>query len=298
MDVLLAPLQFFLDPGKRIYWGYIFIAIVVASIATTHQQRVFNPRAQLIALSNPRYWFNQSTFVDYGLMFVNSTIRTLVILPLLGARLSGALVVGAFLQVNVGDAHVTLSSLLVAVLFSVTLFFVDDASRYIVHRAMHRFPLLWSLHSVHHGAKVLTPFTVFRIHPIESGIYLIRGFIVFSLVAGIFIWLFKGQLTALELLGVDALGFIFNMAAANLRHSHVRLTFGSLEAIFISPTQHQIHHSVDHEDVNLGSCFSLWDKWFSTLVRSSEIPTGQKLTFGLKGSLKLRGETKSTSQLV
>jgi sterol desaturase/sphingolipid hydroxylase (fatty acid hydroxylase superfamily) len=288
MNDIGAPLQFFLDPGKRIYWGYVFTAILIASLATTYQQRSFNWRAQLLALTNPHYWFNRSSLVDYALMLINSLIRTSLIIPVLGARLSGALIVGAFLQVNVGDVQIVFSSwLFVAILFSVTLFLADDASRFFLHRAMHHWPLLWRMHRVHHSATVLTPFTVFRVHPVESVVYSARGFIVFSLVAGISIWLFKGQLTALELLGVDALGFIFNMAAANLRHSHVRLSFGPLEGLFISPTQHQIHHSIDHEDVNFGSCLAIWDRWFSTLVRSSEISVGKKLTFGLKEPVDL-----------
>jgi sterol desaturase/sphingolipid hydroxylase (fatty acid hydroxylase superfamily) len=124
-------------------------------------------------------------------MLINSLIRTSLIIPVLGARLSGALIVGAFLQVNVGDVQIVFSSwLFVAILFSVTLFLADDASRFFLHRAMHHWPLLWRMHRVHHSATVLTPFTVFRVHPVESVVYSARGFIVFSLVAGISIWLF------------------------------------------------------------------------------------------------------------
>ena len=298
MDNITAPLQFFLDPGKRIYWGYAFTAILIASLATTYQQRSFNPRSQLLALTNPSYWFNRSTLIDYALMLINSLIRTSLIIPALGARLSGALIVGAFLQVNVGDVQIVSSSwLFVAILFSGTLFLADDASRFLLHREMHRWPLLWKMHRVHHSATILTPFTVFRVHPIESVIYSARGFIVFSLVAGTFIWLFKGQLSALEVLGVDALGFIFNMAAANLRHSHVRLSFGPLEGMFISPTQHQIHHSIYHQNVNFGSCLSLWDKFSGTLVRSREIPRDTKLTFGLKQPMKIGRSIGATGRV-
>jgi len=298
MDDITAPLRFFLDPGKRIYWGYVFTAILIASLATTYQRRSFNPQSQLLALTNLHYWFNRSTAVDYVLMFINSLIRTSLIIPALGARLSGALIVGAFLQVNLGDVQIVSSSwLFVAILFSGTLFLADDASRFFLHRAMHRWPLLWRMHKVHHSAIVLTPFTVFRVHPIESVVYSARGFLVFSLVAGIFIWLFKGRLTALELLGVDALGFIFNMAAANLRHSHVRLSFGPLEGIFISPTQHQIHHSVYHQDVNFGSCFSVWDKFSGTLVRSRELSSDKKLTFGLKEPMEIVRNMNATRRV-
>jgi sterol desaturase/sphingolipid hydroxylase (fatty acid hydroxylase superfamily) len=283
MEAVLLPLQFFSDPGKRIYWGYLISAMLVASLVTSYHQRTFDLKRQLAALTNRYYWFNRSTVVDYTLLFVNSVIRTIFILPNLGARLSGALIVASFAQANVGDVEVgQVPWLLIAILFSGVLFVVDDLSRFLLHRMMHRWPILWRMHKVHHSAKVLTPFTVFRIHPVESVIYFMRGMLVFSFIAGSFIWIFRGQLTALELLGVDALGFIFNMAAANLRHSHIRLSFGRLEGILISPTQHQLHHSKNHCDINYGSCLALWDNWGGSLVRANVLEANSELVFGLK----------------
>lgn len=136
-------------------------------------------------------------------------------------------------------------------------------------------------YSLARSRLALLPLTVFRINPFASAIYYTREFLVFSLVAGVFICLFKGFPTDLELLGVDALGFIFNKAAANLGHAQVRLPCGPLEGVFVGPTQHQIHHNIDYQDVTFGSCFAVWVKWLGTLVHSQELTDDAKWTFGL-----------------
>ena len=285
LELLTEPIGFFADPGKRVFWLYILAAVLVASFVTSLRDGGFSLRNQIRAVLNRRYWFNRSTMVDYVLMWLNALLRTSFIVPLLGAKLAGALVVARFFQVNVGDFTITsLHWVLIASFFSAVLFVLDDLSRFLLHRLMHRVPALWHLHQVHHSATTLTPFTVFRVHPLESVLYTLRGFVVFSGVAGAFIWLFKGQLTALDILGVDALGFLFNLAAANLRHSHVPVTFGAVERYIISPMQHQLHHSRDHLDVNFGACFSLWDSYFGTLLLSKNVcnPGGRR--FGLNQS--------------
>ena len=105
-----------------------------------------------------------------------------------------------------------------------------------------------------------------------------RRLVVFGFVTGIFIWLFSNRLSGLQILGVDMFGVLFNFAAANLRHSHIWISFGRLERIFISPAQHQIHHSVGSSHVNLGSIFSFWDGFLGTRMYSGK---KRDLEFGL-----------------
>ena len=282
LELLSEPLGFLVDPGKRIFWIYVIVALLVASFVTSIRDGGFSLRKQTKALFNLDYWFNRSTLIDYALMWLNAIIRTLLILPLLGAKLAGALVIARFLQVEIGDIDITgLHWLVIACVFSVVLFVADDLSRFVLHRFMHKVPILWRLHRVHHSATTLTPFTVFRVHPLESIIYTLRGFLIFSTVGGLFIWLFKGQLSALDILGVDALGFLFNLAAANLRHSHVPVAFGVLERYVISPLQHQLHHSRDHLDVNFGACLSIWDQCLGSHLRSKDAGKISALQFGL-----------------
>ena len=285
LDLLTEPLGFLADPGKRVFWVYVIVALLVASFVTSIRDGGFSLRKQTKALFNLSYWFNRSTLIDYALMWLNALIRTSLIVPLLGAKLAGALVIARFLQVDVGDIQITgLHWLAIASIFSVVLFVADDLSRFVLHRFMHKVPALWRLHRVHHSATTLTPFTVFRVHPLESIIYTLRGFLVFSMVGGLFIWLFKGQLSALDILGVDALGFLFNLAAANLRHSHVPVAFGTIERYVISPLQHQLHHSRDHVDVNFGACLSVWDRCFGSHLLSRDADKTNALQFGLGAS--------------
>ena len=59
-----------------------------------------------------------------------------------------------------------------------------------------------------------------------------------------------------------------------------------LENIFISPYQHQIHHSIEpkHFNKNMGSKFAIWDYLFGTLVLSEST---SKVNFGIpKDGLK------------
>ena len=74
--------------------------------------------------------------------------------------------------------------------------------------------------------------------------------------------------------------FIFSLLGSNLRHSHIPLAyFRALEKWFISPKQHQIHHSKKYFNKNFGGYLSIWDSVFGTLKLSPEVKV---LKFGLK----------------
>jgi len=134
---------------------------------------------------------------------------------------------------------------------------------------------------VHHSAEVLTPFTLQRVHPFEGFLMAVRATVTLGVVTGVFIWLFPGKVRAVMVLGVDVVTFAFAALGANLRHSHVWLSYGpALERIFISPAQHQIHHSVEpaHYDRNYGAALAVWDWMF----RSLYVTRGrERITFGL-----------------
>ncbi|MCY4014014.1 MAG: sterol desaturase family protein [Gammaproteobacteria bacterium] len=281
-DLLLAPLSVPLDPSKRLFWGCLLSSLVVASVAVTIHAGRFDLRAQLRALFDRHYWLNRSTLQDVGLLFLNNAIRLLVLVPIVGSHLALTLATGRFLQANLGDApSLELPWFAIATIYGLTFFVAEDASRFFLHLAMHRCPLLWRFHRVHHSARTLTPLTLFRQHPVEQALYFARGTVVFGVVSGFFIWLFGRHLTTFDILGVDLLGFLFNMAAANLRHSHVWLSFGPLERWFVSPAQHQLHHSRDHGNVNLGSYLAIWDRILGTAHRAG---AKRELTFGLPES--------------
>ncbi len=278
-ELIATPAGFFLDAGKRVYWLYLLSALAIASIVVTVQTGKFDLKKQLTSFFNPKYWFAKSSLYDVYLMLVNNALRVLLLIPLFSSHLALTIYVGSFFQDNFGDAPVIqLNWFVIASLFTVTFFLVEDLSRFFLHYCMHKYKFLWRFHKTHHSATVLTPFTLFRVHPIEHILYFFRGMLVFGFISGVFIWLFSGKLTAFQLLGVDMFGFLFNFFAANLRHSHIWLSFGRLEKFLVSPAQHQLHHSANHRFANLGSTLSIWDGILGTRLFAKQ---KQKLSFGL-----------------
>lgn len=283
LEAALGPLAFPLDPAKRVFWGCLVSAALLASLAVSIQAGRLDVRAQFKALFDRSYWLHASSAVDVSLMFFNHFLRVLLLVPLLGSHLAATLVVGRFLQRNLGDApELDLPWLAIATIYSVTIFVAQDLSRFLLHLAMHRCAALWRFHRVHHSAPVLTPLTLFRIHPVEHGLYFVRSLAVFGLVSGAAIWLFGRDFAAFDILGVGLAGFLFNVAGANLRHSHVWLTFGRLERWFVSPAQHQLHHSREHGHCNLGSALAVWDRLAGTSTPAHGLGRRewQGLTFG------------------
>lgn len=164
---------------------------------------------------------------------------------------------------------------------TVIIVMASDFCKYWAHRWHHEWKVLWPFHAVHHSADVLTPLTVMRAHPVESLLRNLLITVVVGAVQALVLVLVLGKIDFITIGGANALYVLFNTLGANLRHSHIWLSYGRvLEHVFISPAQHQVHHSVaiEHHDKNYGSIFALWDWAFGTLY----IPPRQEtLTFGV-----------------
>ena len=145
---------------------------------------------------------------------------------------------------------------------------------------MHTIPFLWEFHKIHHSAKVLTPVTFYRVHPVENFLFGLRYSLSIGFVTGVFIYFFGSMIDIYMVLGVNVFLFIFSIFGSNLRHSHVPFSYGSfLEKWFISPKQHQIHHSRKHFDKNYGGYIAIWDRVFGTLSLSNSVKV---MKFGLR----------------
>lgn len=271
-----------LNPGKRVYAPFLLGAIALATVVWLFKyRRRWSLRQYLL----PRaIWLHPSTLLDVRLALFRALLEGLIIAPFALPVMVGALAFARFGWHHVGlvPDSLHLSRTTVAVLFSVTVFCAEDAGRYVVHRLSHRVPFLWELHKVHHSAQVLTPLTVYRTHPIESVLMRAGAAGSLMLVAGVFVWLFPGRVSAWEIGGVYGLSFVWNVLGSNLRHSHVWLPYPSwLERVFLSPAQHQLHHSQDprFHHGNFGSALALWDIIGGTLRLSGG--RRKHLRFGL-----------------
>ena len=169
----------------------------------------------------------------------------------------------------------------IIILYTTVSFVVSDFMSYWAHRIMHQFPWLWEFHKVHHSAEIMTPLTLYRAHPLDLCISASFRVLAYSLVSGIFLYIYPNIESLATVAGVSIFWLFFNATTANLRHSHIWISFGpTIEKFMMSPAQHQIHHStqVKHFDKNFGNDLSLWDYLFKTAYITD---SREEITFGL-----------------
>jgi sterol desaturase/sphingolipid hydroxylase (fatty acid hydroxylase superfamily) len=123
------------------------------------------------------------------------------------------------------------------------------------HWLMHRVPLLWRVHRVHHLDTELDVTTTVRVHPLEFLLGLLPGLPI-VVAFGLTPWV----LGLYELLDV---------AVTLWTHSNVALP-GPLERalryLVVTPDLHRVHHSAwqPETDSNFGAVFPVWDLVFGT----------------------------------
>ena len=267
----------FIDPKKRVFLFYILISIFIAIFWFMMIKKI-SFKKSLIKIFDKKIFFSNSAKSDYKVFLINQLIMMLVS-PILITHLTIATALYFYFHsidwLSVGMFSNTLP-IIVVISFTTFQFTIDDFSKYFIHRFMHRWPILWSLHKVHHSATVLTPMTVFRTHPLEGIIFSLRSSVTQAISISSFIFLFGDSVSLYTILGVNIFVFLFNILGSNLRHSHIGIRYWRwLEFIFISPAQHQLHHSIakEHHDKNFGAALAFWDWLFGSLHHSVDFDT-------------------------
>lgn len=279
------------NPQKRIYVGYLSSALCIAFVWLLFVEKLRIREAVLFIFSK-KIWFSKSSRADFKLLLLNR-----IILSAGAAAVITQVTISTYLYecLNSQDfvqplLFYSTPASLVAALFTICFFLFDDFSRFFVHRLMHKVPLLWSFHQVHHSAETMTPFTIFRTHPVEGVIFLIRTSVVQGVVISLFIYLFGNKVDLITVFGASVGVVFFHSLGSNLRHSHIKIRYPKfVERILISPGQHQIHHSVEqqHYDKNFGVALAIWDLMFGSLAFSEkkEHRFGLNTKFGKKQNL-------------
>ena len=280
-DWFWSQLEGFVDLSQRSSVFYLLSAVSIALVWAMYRQDK-QAITSFYSLFSPRIWWSLSAQADYKLWLVNSLLM-LAIAPLLLSQLTLAYWLFEQLHLlfsNRPDSTVWPSWLIVTS-FTLCHFLLDDFARFYLHRLLHKVPFLWAFHKVHHSARSLTPFTVFRTHPIEALLFTLRSVLVQATSLAIFVFAFGSQADLYTVLGVSVFSFVFNLTGANLRHSRVPLGYWRiLESVLMSPAQHQLHHSVEarHFDKNFGVVLSIWDKIWGCHCYSEK---HQQIQFGL-----------------
>jgi len=130
-----------------------------------------------------------------------------------------------------------------------------DLAIYLQHLLMHRVPILWRLHRVHHADLDIDLTTGSRFHTIEI------------LVSMLIKW------GVILVLGPSALAvLIFEIllnGMAIFNHANVSLPTrveGTVRRLLVTPDMHRVHHSSIPRETNsnYGFNLSLWDRLFKT----------------------------------
>ncbi|SFC00359.1 sterol desaturase family protein [Pseudoalteromonas denitrificans] len=285
LDILSKSLlelpYYFTDANKRIFAIYLISAITLSIPVFIKVSKIKTLPAFFRYLLPKEIWLHESAKQDYKLWIINKILKAFLFAPIVLTMVPIALGLSDLLESSFGKLEpFTLPNWTIIGIFTTALFLVDDFTRFLLHWILHKVPFLWEFHKVHHSAKVLTPFTIYRSHPVESYLYACRMAIVQGVVVGFGYYLFGATLSMYDILGANVFVFLFNFFGSNLRHSHVWLSWGDkIESVFISPAQHQIHHSDNpvHFDKNLGAALAIWDRLFGTYIKASKVG---KLSFG------------------
>ncbi len=241
------------------FWGLILISLLVWSLEILFPWR----KEQSI--------FRKDFWLDAFYMFFNFFIFAIII--------SG---VYKFLGVLFKDIGISATSLTIVDIAHwpqwlqlVVFFIVLDFVQWFTHVLLHKYPVLWQFHKVHHSVKEMGFAAHLRYHWMENILY-----------------------KPLKTIGVMVLGgfepeqaFIVHFAAiaiGHFNHANIKLTYGPLKYILNNPVMHLYHHAYTIPEgsygVNFGISLSIWDYIFKT----NYIPEASgKIELGFPGDKKL-----------
>ena len=201
------------------------IEVLLARDVASRRLDVFHPEKRL------EYWILAAIFVTHWLIDGSATSITVLMLNALG---------GGFIRLSDQGWWYAPSFVFYLAIF--------DFYTYLAHRAYHKFPILWSMHSLHHSATAMSATT--------GG----RHFWFETVVSALFFAPFLGML-------VNVPGDIvfpvvmFNFFVGAVVHFDVPIRLGKFGLCVNNPQWHRIHHSQlpEHRDKNFANFFPVFD---------------------------------------
>ena len=229
------------------------VATILALMAAAAVIEVFLPLFERGESSKGRARANLSlTAVTLGFNWVLTSVTAIVALSLKPA--------GIF----------AMTKLPFAVQVLVTVVVLDFMYGYASHVLLHKIPILWRVHRVHHSDPFVDVTTSLRQHPIEG------------------LWRFIFMTIPAWTLGLPAAGIVVYRLISRvngiLEHANIRLwrpldRAGSL--IWCTPNMHKVHHSNEpaETDSNYGNILSIYDRAFGTFTNTDR---AHHVVYGLK----------------
>ena len=278
---LLSPASIFSLPQLAVAFA---IAVVFLSLRQMRRRGGLRPSViRRAMMRSRRILFTRSTFADLFYYFVNTfAIGGLIAWGIFSGSAVSDLCV-RMLRASFGTcAPSAAPEWAVRLGITPVMFLGYEFAYFLDHYLKHKIPFLWEFHKTHHSAEVLTPLTVFRVHPIDSLIFVDIIAIVTGLFHGLFTYAAGRSISIYSIDDTNVITVAFLFLLAQLQHSQFWIPLRGLPGhILLSPAHHQIHHSLDpiHYNRNLGGFLAIFDWMFGTLCIPEKEP--QRLTFGV-----------------
>ena len=285
--IFFLPIYRVFVPDDRTYWLYFLSAYAIGLVvylrfggdwsfaALGRYLKSFFPKA---------IWAHRSARLDYKMLFLNS-FGYFFVFPLItvSTALAAELTLETLTTLSGSEGLALAPSWASRVALTVIWLIAWDFGFFAAHYLQHRVPLLWEFHKAHHSAEVMTPMTVFRMHPVDDLLSYSMVGAMAGLVEGCFLFIYADPVAFYMVNGLNVLWFLFLMAGYHLRHSHIWIMYPKpIRSIISSPALHLIHHSTNpkHFDKNFARIFVFWDRLAGTLY----LPAArEEIEFGIGG---------------
>jgi sterol desaturase/sphingolipid hydroxylase (fatty acid hydroxylase superfamily) len=249
----------------------VFVGLFVCALRVVRPRPYFHFGVLRRFLLKRSVWLHPSARLDYKLYAINMLFLAFAFgFVVVGSSFWAGLAAPALAAAFGPPPAMTGTNLVVIAAIIAIQLLAMDFGYWLGHLAMHKVPVLWEFHKVHHSAAVLTPATEFRQHPFEFVV--VPGIMSLTMGLGFAVttqWLGTGA-PGLGQFGFNLIMLVHLFSFHHLRHSHFNMPFTGIWGWLIhSPGHHRIHHSNNplHFDRNLGFLLSIWDAMAGTLYR-------------------------------
>ena len=162
------PFETLFSPGHPFYWLYLVTAAIFAiaiCVRRSSERGLSALTGATRQIFDSKIYFHHSAITDYGLVYFNHIFQAMG----LGLAFVSAETIAQWgasgLTHLVGSSPRLEAGWSVGLAATLTTAVLGDFAVFYFHLLQHRIPFLWELHKVHHSAEVLTPLTVYRLHP-------------------------------------------------------------------------------------------------------------------------------------
>ena len=221
------------------FWGLIIISLVIWSLEVLFPWR------------KEQKFFRKDFWLDGFYMFFNFFLFSIAISGIYDLLEHLFYSVGlnpkSFAFVNILDFPLAIQLLV--------FFVILDFVQWVTHILLHKIPLFWQFHKIHHSVKEMGFAAHLRYHWMENILY-----------------------KPLKTFGVMLLGgfepeqayivHFIAVAIGHLNHANIKFSWGPLKYLLNNPIMHLHHHAYEIPKgkfgVNFGISLSLWDYLFNT----------------------------------